>query len=260
MLSRLAAQTALVTGGGGGIGRAIAIRLAAEGAAVVIVGRREAELVGTAGMIRAGQGRALPIVADVSRAEQVQSAVQRTGQTFGPVTILVNNAGITGPTASVAQIQRADWDEVLAVNLTGPLLCCQAVLPGMIARRAGKIINIGSVAGKVAYALRSPYAVSKWGLIGFTLTLAKEVGPANIQVNIVNPGPVAGERLTRVIETRARELGQPAAEVERMYVEATALKRVVPPDEVAALVAYLASSEADNITGQAIDISAGHGL
>jgi NAD(P)-dependent dehydrogenase (short-subunit alcohol dehydrogenase family) len=116
------------------------------------------------------------------------------------------------------------------------------------------------VAGKIAYALRSPYAVSKWGLIGLTLTLAKEAGPYHIQVNVVCPGPVAGQRMQQVIGQRAAELGQPLDQVERAYVEATALKRMVQPEEVAALVAFLASAEADNITGQAIDISAGHGL
>jgi NAD(P)-dependent dehydrogenase (short-subunit alcohol dehydrogenase family) len=130
----------------------------------------------------------------------------------------------------------------------------------MLARRSGKIINISSVAGRTAYALRSPYAVSKWGMIGLTLTLAKEVGPSNIQVNAICPGPVAGERLSSVIEQRAKELGLSPADVERGYIDATALKRMVKAEEVAALVAFLASDEADNITGQVIDVSAGFGL
>jgi NAD(P)-dependent dehydrogenase (short-subunit alcohol dehydrogenase family) len=253
-------RVAVITGGGKGIGAAITLRLARDGAAVVVAGRAEADLKAVCQEVQALGGAALAVPTDVSHEDQVRTLMDRARQTFGPVNVLVNNAGITGPTAPVVELERRDWDEVLAINLTGALLCCRAALPGMIEHRAGKIVNISSVAGKVAYALRSAYAVSKWGLIGLTLTLAKEVGVHNIQVNAVCPGPVAGERLQRVIAHRARELGQTAAEVERAYVEATALKRLVPPEEVAALVAFLASAEADNITGQAIDVSAGHGL
>src|SRR5262249_25130505 len=153
-----------------------------------------------------------------------------------------------GPTAPATNIARADWDDALAVNLTGAFLCSKAVLPDMMARRAGKIINIASIAGKMAYALRSPYAVSKWGMLGLTLTLAKETGPYNIQVNAICPGRVRGERIERVIHERAAELGQTPDEVEHAYREAMVLKRFVEPEDVAAAVAYLASPAGDNIT------------
>src|SRR5262249_2937339 len=143
---------------------------------------------------------------------------------FGRIDVLVNNAGVIGPHAPVWQLRRADWDEVLAVNLTGAMLCCRAVLPGMIERRSGRVINIASIAGKMAYSLRSPYAVSKWGLIGLTLTLAKEVGAHDIQVNAVCPGPVAGERMRGIIARRAAEQGRPVEAVEREYLETTLLK------------------------------------
>jgi NAD(P)-dependent dehydrogenase (short-subunit alcohol dehydrogenase family) len=253
-------KVALITGGGKGIGRVIALRLASEGAAVVLAGRHQADLDAVASEVKKRGGRAAACATDVSNEVQVQKLAEIARESFGLVDILVNNAGIAGPTAPAVTLKRGDWDHVLAVNLTGALLCCQAVLPGMIERRAGKIINISSVAGKKAYALRSPYAASKWGLIGLTLTLAQELGPHGIQVNAICPGSVAGERLDRVIRERAQELGRPAEEIERGYLEATALKRAVPPEEVAALVAFLASPEADNITGQAIEISAGHGL
>jgi NAD(P)-dependent dehydrogenase (short-subunit alcohol dehydrogenase family) len=256
----LANQVAIVTGGGNGIGRAIALRLACEGADVVIAARRQATLEECAAAVRAQGRKALPMVTDVSREDDVNALAKKALEAFGRIDILVNNAGIIGPTAPVVSVKRADWDEVMAINLTGAYLCSKAVLPDMIARRSGKIINISSVAGKVAYALRSPYAVSKWGMIGLTLTLAQEAGPSNIQVNVICPGPVAGERMRRVIEHRAAELGRPAAEVARIYVEDTALKRMATEEDVAALVAFLASSEADNITGQAIDVSAGHSL
>ncbi len=242
-------QIALITGGGKGIGRVIAIRLAAEGARVAITGRHQADLDETVASIQKRGGQGIAIAADVGDEKQIGELFEAVRRQLGPIRILVNNAGIAGPTAAVAQMSRASWDEVLAVNLTGPMLCCRAVLPDMLAQGSGKIINIGSVAGKRAYALRSPYAVTKWGLIGFTMTLAQEVGPSNIQVNIVNPGPVAGERLRRVIEDRARELGQPAKAVGNFYLEGTALKRFVTEEDVAAAVAFLASNEADNITG-----------
>jgi NAD(P)-dependent dehydrogenase (short-subunit alcohol dehydrogenase family) len=257
---RLADRVAIVTGGGRGIGRAIALRLAREGADVAVAGTRQEALDAVALEIRSLGRRALPVCADVSHQEQVEALAACTRQTLGPVAILVNNAGIAGPTAPVSAVQRADWDEVLAVNLTGPYLCAQAVLPDMIARKSGKILNIGSVAGREGYALRSPYCVSKWGLVGLTLTLAKEVGAHDIQVNLIAPGPVAGDRIRRVIVARAAQLGRPETEVEAQYVGACALGRMVREEDVAALAAFLVSAEADNITGQAIDITAGYGL
>jgi NAD(P)-dependent dehydrogenase (short-subunit alcohol dehydrogenase family) len=257
---KLEQRTAIVTGAGQGIGRAIALRLAQEGADLVLAGRHRETLEATASAVSSIGRRAVVAVTDVSSEDDVRALAQRAREALGRIDILVNNAGVIGPTVPVTELRRQDWDQVLAVNLTGALLCSQAVLPDMIARRAGKIINIASVAGKIGYALRSPYAVSKWGMIGLTMTLAKEAGPHNIQVNAVCPGAVAGDRLRRVIEQRARELNQSVTEVERFYVEPNALKRIVPPEEVAALVAYLASADADNITGQAIDVSAGYGV
>jgi NAD(P)-dependent dehydrogenase (short-subunit alcohol dehydrogenase family) len=253
-------RIAIVTGGGRGLGKAIALRLAHAGADVTVIGPHEDGLIKTAKEIEALGRRSLVIVTDVSKEEQVTVMAERTWQTFGHIDILVNNAGVAGPTALVVNTSRADWDEVMAVNLTGPFLCAKAVLPTMMARRSGKIINIASIAGKLAYALRSPYATSKWGLIGLTRTLAQEAGEYNIQVNAICPGPVAGERMQRVIQRRAQELGRSVEEVERMYVQTSALKRMVQADDVAALVVFLASDAGNNITGQAIDVAAGYAL
>jgi NAD(P)-dependent dehydrogenase (short-subunit alcohol dehydrogenase family) len=251
---------AIVTGGGRGLGRTIALRLARDGAALVLASPHTAELETAAAEIQGLGSRALAVTTDVTREPEVRQLAQQTLDAFGRIDILVNNAGITGPTAPVVNLNRNDWDEVLAVNLTGAFLCARAVLPHMIARRSGKIINISSIAGKIAYALRSAYAVSKWGMIGLTLTLAKEVGQHNIQVNAICPGPVRGDRMQRVIATRAAELGQTVQEVERTYCEAAALGRMVNPEDVAEVVALLASPAGNNITGQAIDVSAGYGL
>jgi NAD(P)-dependent dehydrogenase (short-subunit alcohol dehydrogenase family) len=260
MEQKLQDRVALVTGGARGLGRVIALRLAREGADVCLAAPEADELEATAAAVRALGRRALPVRIDVTREDQVASLVGQVQQAFGQVDLLVNNAGIAGPTVPVTHVGRADWDQVLAVNLTGMFLCCKHVLPLMLARRSGKIVNISSIAGKIAYALRAPYAASKWGVIGLTLAIAKEVGEHNIQVNAVCPGPVEGERIRRVIEARAQETKQSLAEVERSYREQTLLKRLVSAEDVAALVAFLASSEADNITGQALDVSAGYGL
>ena len=257
---RLKDRVILITGGGQGIGRQIALRVATEGAAVVILGLEQGPLTKTTAEIEALGQNAFGLIADVSHESQVNAAVKTAHQQTGRIDVLVNNAAIIGPTGPVHELLSDDWDEVLAVNLTGAFLCCKAVLPDMITRRSGKIINIASVAGKQSYPLRAPYGVSKWGLIGLTLTLAKEVGGYNIQVNAVCPGPVEGERMQRVIESRARELEQSADAVRESYLRTTVLGRMARAEDVAAVVAFLASAEADNITGQAIDVSAGYGL
>jgi NAD(P)-dependent dehydrogenase (short-subunit alcohol dehydrogenase family) len=254
------AGVAIVTGGARNIGRAIALRLAREGFAVVVADIDADRLAAVAAEIEQPGHRCLAIPADITEEAQIASLVEQTLQQFGRIDVLVNNAAIIGPTAPVANIQRIDWEQVLAVNLTGAFLCARAVLPAMQRQHAGRIINISSIAGKIAYALRSPYAVSKWGLIGLTLTLAKEVGPHNIQVNAICPGPVQGERMERVMRQRAAELRQTVEQVEQEYLQSLVLRRMVTEDEVAGLVAYLASPVAAGITGQAIDVTAGYGL
>lgn len=257
---KLENQSAIVTGGGHGIGKAIALALAREGANVLICGRHEDTLQQTAAEIQELGRRGLAVVCDVAQEDQVEAMVQSALRAFGPLNILVNNAGIVGPTAPITNVSREDWDRTLAVNLTSAFLCARAALPGMIERRSGKIINISSVAGRMAYALRAPYATSKWGMIGLSRTLAQEVGMHNIQVNAVLPGPTAGERMQIVIDQRAQESGQSSADVEKQYVEGTALKRMVDPAHVAATVVFLASSAGDSITGQAIEVTAGIAL
>ena len=260
MIMKLKTQTAIVTGGGRGIGRMIALALAREGADVLICGRDENALKQTAAEIQQLGRRAVATVCDVSQEIEIEAMVQSALREFGCVSILVNNAGIAGPTAPITSVSTKDWDETIAVNLTSAFLCARAVIPGMIAHKAGKIVNISSVAGRMGYALRGPYAVSKWGMIGLTKTLALECGPNNIQVNAILPGPTTGERMQAVIDQRAQELGKSAAEVEKLYVEGTALKRMVDPEHVAAMTVFLASSDGDSITGQAIDVTAGYAI
>jgi len=257
---KLSNKAAIVTGGGKGIGREIAFALAREGANVLVAGRQSDVLEQTASEINSLGTRSLSCVTDVSEELQVNSMVNTALENFGHIDILVNNAGITGPTAPITNLTRDAWDEVMAINLTGAFLCARAVIPHMISRGSGKIVNISSIAGKMAYALRSSYAASKWGMLGLSATLAQELGPYNIQVNAICPGPTAGERMSGVIVQRAKELGRSVEEVERMYVEGTALKRMVDPKHVAAAAVFFSSSESDSITGEALEVSAGFGL
>jgi NAD(P)-dependent dehydrogenase (short-subunit alcohol dehydrogenase family) len=253
-------QVAVVTGAGRGLGRVIALRLGQAGFAVALAGPEQSDLQQLAAEM-AGLGQtALPVVVDVRDEAQVQQMAAQVRGHFSHIDLLVNNAGIIGPTAGVQDVHASEWNDVLAVNLTGAFYCCKAVLTGMYERRQGKIINISSIAGKFAYALRSPYAVSKWGLIGLTLTMAREAGPFNVQVNAICPGPVEGSRMQKVIADKAAEQGRSEADVKREYLDRMALGQFVQPQDVAEAVAFLASPAGDRITGQTLDVTAGYGL
>ena len=254
---KLAGQVAIVTGGGHGIGGAIARRFAAEGAAVALAGTGREALEATARAIRAAGGRATALPTDVADEAAVERLVASTLAEHGRLDILVNNAGIAGPTAAAIDMEREAWERTLAVNLTGALLCAKHALPHMIARRRGRVINIASVAGFIGYPLRSPYAASKWGLIGLTRSLALEVGAHDITVNAIAPGSVRGERMSAVIRRRAEATGRSAAEIEQEYLAPTALKRMVDEEDVAAMALFLASDDGRNITGETVAVSGG---
>ena len=260
---RFRGQVVLVTGASRGIGRAIAQSFAGEGARVALLSSHAEGVKRVADEIAAAGGQALPLEGDVSREADVRRFVAQAEGALGPIDVLVNNAGIPGPTAPVTQVSLADWERVLAVNLTGAFLCAREILRGMIARRGavasrpGTIINISSLAGKISYPQRTPYASAKWALVGLTLTLAEEVGRYGIRVNCVCPGPVEGELIEEVIAARARAMDLPAETVRQKLVGLTMLKRMVRTEDVAAAALFLASDAAANITGQALDVSGG---
>jgi NAD(P)-dependent dehydrogenase (short-subunit alcohol dehydrogenase family) len=257
---RLKDRVCIITGGGRGLGRDMALAFAREGAHTVVSGTTESAINSTAAEIRAMGTRAVAIVCDVSDEDAVGQMVAATIREFGKIDVLVNNAGIIGPTAVVTEVKREDWDRTIAVNLTGAYLCAKAVLPHMAERRSGKIINISSVAGHKGYPLRSPYSVSKWGMIGLSQTLAAEWGRYNIQVNTISPGPVRGDRMDEVIRRRAEQSNRQIEEVTRDYLVKLALDRFVEPDHIAATAIFLASGESDSITGEVIQVSSGYGL
>ncbi len=252
-------KVALVTGAGSGIGAAIALHFLKLGAHVAGAGRHR-PLPDVAGALKVAGKRWLWVRADVRREAEVRRLVHTVLGRFGRIDILINNAAVRGPTGPVTQLKRRDWDNVLETNLTGPFLCARECLRHMVRRRQGRIINIASMAGRMAYPLRAAYCASKWGLIGLTLTLAQEAGAANIQVNAICPGPVEGPAMDSVILNRARALRLPAVKIREQYVKPTALGRMVTTSDVSGAVLFLCSMAARNVTGQVIEVSAGFGL
>lgn len=253
-------KVAVITGGGTGIGKQTALLFAQEGADLVVLGPVSDELELVRKEVETLSRRCLAYKANVAEESQVNAAIEASSKSLGQIDVLINNAAILGATAPVTQMSTLSWTEEIAVNLTGSFLCCRAVLPGMIERKSGKIINITSVAGQRAYPLRSSYAVSKAGLIALTRTLAAEVGPYNIRVNAIAPGPVSGNRMKRVIEERARSTGQSIADIEASYLHALVLGRMVEEGDVARMALFLASKDGDNITGQVFNVCSGYKL
>ncbi len=255
---QLKGEVAIITGGSRGIGRALAVEFAREGARVALAARSQAELEETERQVRAAGGQALVVPTDLAKVEDVDAMVAAARKAFGPVDILVNNAGIAGPTALCEDVKPEDWDYTMAVNVKGPFLCCRAVLREMKQRRKGRIINIGSVSSKRPLVQRTPYTTGKMGLIGFTRTLAAEVGEYGITVNIICPGPVSGPRIESVLANMAKAAGKTRDEVaHEMFLQHAALRRFVDAEDVARLAVFLASEAGRNMTGQDINVTAG---
>jgi NAD(P)-dependent dehydrogenase (short-subunit alcohol dehydrogenase family) len=244
----LAGRTALVTGGGSGLGAAIAEHLTRAGARVVVTGRRPEPLHEVAGRLGARAE-----VCDVADPAAVDALADRLRD--AEVSILVNNAGIAGPVAPLTEIAPDEWDEVFAVNVRGTYLVCRAFLPPMVERGDGDVINLASVSGKRPLTRRTPYCASKMAVLGLTSTLAFEVGPAGVRVNALSPGPVEGDRMDRNFRLEAERTGTSVEEARAAFVGRAALGRMITADEVgAAVVAMLAMP---GMAGADVDLSAG---
>ena len=240
----LSGRVALVTGASRGIGRAIALKLAAQGATVVAAAR-EQNAAATVDEIAAAEGKAEVASVDIADAAAIDALVAGTLARHGQIDILVNNAGITKDQL-LLRMKRADWDAVIATNLTGAFALTQAVLKPMIRQKGGRIVCISSVVGQSGNAGQANYAASKAGLIGFAKSVAQEVASRNITVNVVAPGLIETD-MTRAITGDARE----------EWAARIPLKRLGTPDDIAAAVCFLASPEASYITGQVLAVNGG---
>lgn len=240
----------LVTAGGSGIGRAIADLLIENGARVHVCDVSDDHL---ADFKRAhpdhGASRC-----DVSRDDDVAALFRTVADTLGGLDALVNNAGIAGPTGGVDEITPADWRRTLDICLTGQFLCAHHGVPLLKQSREGAIVNMSSSAGRYGYAFRTPYAAAKWGVIGFTQSLAKELGPAGIRVNAILPGIIKGPRMEGVIRDRATQVGVPYDTMEKEYLNRISLRRMTGPEDVAAMVLFLLSPAGANISGQSLGV------
>jgi NAD(P)-dependent dehydrogenase (short-subunit alcohol dehydrogenase family) len=257
---RLQDRVAIVTGAAKGMGSAISGALAGEGAHLVLAAREPAPLEALARALaqRPGGRRYIPVPTDVTDAGAVQALAQRALDEFGRVDVLVNAAGIIGPIETpLHKIAPEDWDRVLGVNLKGTFLCCRAVVPAMMERRSGKIINIAGTSGLRGYRFRAAYSSSKWALRGLTRTLALEVGPYGVNVNAICPGVVEGDRMSNIINEKARVRDWAPEQVFHEYVEEMALRRFTKDDDIAHAVVFLASDESRQITGHEIVVDGG---
>jgi NAD(P)-dependent dehydrogenase (short-subunit alcohol dehydrogenase family) len=250
----LAGRSALVTGAGNGLGRAIALGLARAGARVVLVGRTESKLVETAALLP--EPKAARVAAcDVSSPAAVNALRAELDADGEEISVLVNNAGIGGPVKPLTDIEPDEWDEVFAANVRSIYLMCRAFLPAMTARGSGDVINLASVSGKRPLTRRTPYTASKMAVLGLTRTLAFEVGPLGVSVNSLSPGPCRGPRMERNFTLEAAATGTSYDEAEAAFVGRSALRRLVEQDEVAAAV--LAMLRMPGLCGADIDLSAG---
>ena len=240
----------IVTAGASGIGRAIADTLIRNGASVAVCDVSDEFL----NDFRKVHPKAYAVKADVAVDDDVAAFFDGAAKVLGGLDALINNAGIAGPTGRVEDITPAQWRRCIEVCLTGQFLCAHHAVPLIRKAGGGAIVNMSSAAGRFGYAFRTPYSSAKWGIIGFTQSLAKEIGPDNIRVNAILPGIVEGPRMTGVIRDRAAQVGISYEDMEARYLEKVSLRRMVSPQDVADMVHFLLSPAGKNISGQSLGV------
>jgi NAD(P)-dependent dehydrogenase (short-subunit alcohol dehydrogenase family) len=247
----LTGRRALVTAGASGIGLVITERLIEAGARCMVCDVDAAALetsVSTVGR------KELAVRADVANEAQVDALFAQVEEHLGGLDILVNNAGISGPTLLLDELSLTEWQRTLAVNLDGHFLCARRAIPLLRAAGGGSIVNMSSIGGRLGYPRRASYAAAKWGIVGLTKTMSMELGPDNIRVNVIQPGMVEGPRVERVMREKAEAAGESYEDMHRRAVQRISLRRGVTAEDVAALVVFLVSDGACNISGQAIPV------
>jgi len=246
-------QRVLITAGAGGIGRVMTETFVKAGAKVHICDVVQSALEDTA--------RALPgltaTLCDVSNLDQVDQLFTDVQNYLGGLDVLINNAGIAGPTGKVEEISIEDWRRCIDIDLNGMFYCTRLGVPMLKTSRGGSIINLSSAAGRLGFPLRTPYAAAKWGVVGFTKSLSIELGTDNIRVNAIQPGVVEGERMDRVIEAKAQAKGISFEAQREISLERVSMRTMVSQQDIANMALYLASDLGKHITGQAISVCAG---
>jgi 3-hydroxybutyrate dehydrogenase len=249
-------NVAWVTGGGRGIGRAIVRALAAEGAAVVVSARSFDEVTAVAVRLESEGREALALQCDVTDADAVKAAHEAALRRFGRVDILINNAGFA-ESAPLVRLDAELWNKTIAVNLTGTFHCMRAVLPAMIDRRYGRIVNVASIAGKVGFQYTAAYCAAKHGVLGLTRSAALEVATKGVTVNAVCPGWVDTDMTAASMRRIVEKTGRSADEARRMLEGMNPMGRLIRPEEVAAVVRFLVGPDAAAITGQSYGVDGG---
>ena len=254
----LSEKVAVVTGGGRGIGRAIALKFAGEGAAVIVAARTKSEIEGVAQEVGKAGGRAAAVAADVAEEKDCERLIHEAVSQFGRVDILVNNAGEYGPVKPVEEITPAEWDRVVAVHLRGAYLLARLVLPGMYARGTGVILNISSLSAKSAFGWGSPYAAAKAGMLGLTRVAAAEAARKGVRVNAICPGPVTETKMSKDLgQTLAERLGVSKEDQLSGFLNTILQGRGQTANEIADAALFLCSDHASAITGQALNVDGG---
>jgi len=247
---RLDGKRVVLTAGAGGIGRVTLQTFVEAGARTVTCDVDQAAL----DRLRGELPEVPAIPADVAEPAEVDRLFELALEQLGGLDILINNAGIAGPTGRIEEIAPDDWRRTLEVNLTGQYLCARRAVPQIRAAGGGAIVNLSSAAGRFGFALRTPYAASKWAVVGLTKSLAIELGPDQIRVNAICPGAVEGDRIDRVIAAKAEAQGVPVEAMRRHYVETASMKRLISPQDVASMILYLCSDAGRLVSGQVIGV------
>ncbi|HEX4927482.1 MAG TPA: SDR family oxidoreductase, partial [Burkholderiales bacterium] len=240
----------LVTAGASGIGRVIAETFLQAGARVHISDIEEQFLAET----KRRMPQLTQTLGDVAKLADVERLFDDVQRALGGLDVLVNNAGVAGPTARVEDIRPEDWERTIGVDLNGMFYCTRKAMPLLKAAGGGSIINLSSIAGRLAFPMRTPYAAAKWAVVGFTQSLAAEAGPEGVRVNCIQPGIVEGERVDRIVAAKAQALGVSASQVLEKMVEGVSLKTTVTAQDIANTALFLASDAGRHISGQAISV------